>query len=166
MAVQTRATLKNWFLRGFKPLASQFSDWMDSYWHQNDSIPIGSINGLQTILNSIQTLVGSIVATGGGIITLDLADTKQGLFVGDNPIGAGKTIVLANAGSAIRLSFIFNITGAYGLIFPAAWKMNPDPKWDNSGAAPVWTPIDAGQYQADASFDGANWNMIVSGPFS
>jgi hypothetical protein len=50
--VRDRNTLKGWFLRGMKPLASQFADWIDSFWHKNDSIPATSIDGLDGMINS------------------------------------------------------------------------------------------------------------------
>lgn len=53
MAVQNINTLKNWFKRGFKPLQQQFYDWMDSYWHKEEQIPITSVNGLESILNTL-----------------------------------------------------------------------------------------------------------------
>lgn len=34
-----------------KPLASQFSSWIDSYWHKGDIIPTASIDGLENTLN-------------------------------------------------------------------------------------------------------------------
>jgi hypothetical protein len=52
MATTDKNTLKSWFLRGLKPLASQFAAWLDSYWHKNEKIPIDSIDGLQNTLNS------------------------------------------------------------------------------------------------------------------
>ena len=52
MALQTISTIKNWFLTGLKPLQSQFHDWMDSYWHKNESIPQASITGLSADLNA------------------------------------------------------------------------------------------------------------------
>ena len=52
MAITDRNTLKGWFIRGAKPLASQFASWIDSYWHKSDSIPIESVENLQSVLNS------------------------------------------------------------------------------------------------------------------
>jgi len=51
MAIRTRDVLKSWFQRGLKPLAAQFSDWIDSFWHRNDKIPMTSIEGLANTLN-------------------------------------------------------------------------------------------------------------------
>lgn len=35
-----------------KPLASQFADWMDSYWHKDETIPSAKIAGLQGLLDT------------------------------------------------------------------------------------------------------------------
>lgn len=45
-------TLKSWFLRGLKPLATQFAAWIDSYWHKDETIPIANIEDLPQTLNS------------------------------------------------------------------------------------------------------------------
>lgn len=44
-------TLLGWFVKGAKPLASQFAAWMNSYWHKGESIPVVSIDGLQAELD-------------------------------------------------------------------------------------------------------------------
>jgi hypothetical protein len=67
MAIQNINTLKSWFKRGFKPLQQQFYDWMDSYWHKDEKLPISSVNGLENILNtlpsqeSLNILLGSFL---------------------------------------------------------------------------------------------------------
>lgn len=49
----SRNILKGWFSTGKKPLATQFAEWMDSFWHKDeDAIPIASIAGLQNALNN------------------------------------------------------------------------------------------------------------------
>lgn len=53
MAIQNINTLKNWFKRGFKPLQQQFYDWLDSYWHKDEKIPIATIDGLEILLNTL-----------------------------------------------------------------------------------------------------------------
>jgi hypothetical protein len=52
MAIVDRSTLYNWFKRGDKPLASQFADWIDSYWHKWELIPGNRIEGLQEALDA------------------------------------------------------------------------------------------------------------------
>ncbi|MDR2361710.1 MAG: hypothetical protein LBD91_03175 [Prevotellaceae bacterium] len=69
----TRSTLKSWFVRGAKPLASQFAAWIDSYWHKDDAdIPAGNVQAdatdwsilsgddVQAALNSADTLLDTI----------------------------------------------------------------------------------------------------------
>lgn len=56
MSIQTIATLKNWYKTGLKPLQLQFWDWLDSYWHKSDKIPIDTIDGLDEILNNLVDL--------------------------------------------------------------------------------------------------------------
>lgn len=51
MAVVDINTLKQWFVRGAKPLQTQFAAWMDSYWHKEESIPPSTIEGLQGLLD-------------------------------------------------------------------------------------------------------------------
>lgn len=55
MAIQTLATLKNWFKTGLKPTQGQFWDTWDSFWHKSDKIPIDSVDGLDTIINNTVT---------------------------------------------------------------------------------------------------------------
>src|SRR5688500_19188898 len=64
MAIQSINTLKNWFKRGFKPLQQQFYDWMDSYWHKDEKIPMANVDGLESILNTLpsQEAIAALVA--------------------------------------------------------------------------------------------------------
>jgi hypothetical protein len=63
MAQQSRNTLYNWFKKYLKPTQNQFRDWIDSFWHKDDSIPIESVEGLEEILNDLPTNIVQI--TGG-----------------------------------------------------------------------------------------------------
>ncbi|MDD2996350.1 MAG: hypothetical protein PHP99_09090 [Paludibacter sp.] len=47
MAKQTLNILKNWFRTGLKPTQPQFWDWMDSFFHKDEKIPLTSIDGIQ-----------------------------------------------------------------------------------------------------------------------
>lgn len=47
MAKQTLNILKNWFRTGLKPTQQQFWDWMDSFFHKDEKIPLTSIDGIQ-----------------------------------------------------------------------------------------------------------------------
>lgn len=53
MAIRSLAQLKAWFQKGKYPTASQFSDWMDSFFHkEEDEIPIDSVENLADQLNA------------------------------------------------------------------------------------------------------------------
>jgi hypothetical protein len=47
MATVDRNTLKQWFVRGAKPTALQFAEWIESFWHKEDNIPANKVEGLQ-----------------------------------------------------------------------------------------------------------------------
>lgn len=49
--MSSRNILKGWFSSRKRPFATQFADWIDSYWHKDeDLIPIASIENLQKVL--------------------------------------------------------------------------------------------------------------------
>jgi beta-glucosidase-like glycosyl hydrolase len=52
MAIVDRNTLKQWFVRGAKPLAEQFAGWIDAFWHKEDNIPANKVEGLQEAFDS------------------------------------------------------------------------------------------------------------------
>ena len=45
-----RTTLKQWFSKGKKPLASHFAALIDSFWHKDEKIPISSVENLTSEL--------------------------------------------------------------------------------------------------------------------
>lgn len=48
--------LKNWFSNGKKPPQEQFWEWIESFWHKEDKIPMNAIEGLSTsLLNKVDT---------------------------------------------------------------------------------------------------------------
>lgn len=51
MAIRERATLKTWFKKYAYPKAEQFADWIDSFIHKNDTIPVQSVENLTDLLN-------------------------------------------------------------------------------------------------------------------
>lgn len=66
MAITDINTIKGWFRRGMKPLASQFAAWLDSYWHKDEPIPTASIYMLDHILSS-KAGTDSLNALGGDV---------------------------------------------------------------------------------------------------
>lgn len=57
MAVQILSTLKSWFETGDKPTQNQFWDWLDSFRHKSDAVPMGDIAGLDTALAGLASQV-------------------------------------------------------------------------------------------------------------
>lgn len=55
MGTTNRNILKSWFERGKKPLASQFADWIDSFWHKEEKLPISAVENLEIALNEKAT---------------------------------------------------------------------------------------------------------------
>lgn len=50
--IRPLTTLKSWFETGDKPTQAQFWDWLDSFFHKEEQLPISSVQGLSTALNS------------------------------------------------------------------------------------------------------------------
>ena len=53
MAQKTKAVLKAFFETGDKPTQQQFSDWLDSYVHKDDSISVDKVAGLGDMLTEL-----------------------------------------------------------------------------------------------------------------
>ena len=62
-------------MRGMKPLASQFSDWMDSYWHKSENIPASRVEGMQELLDAkAEAATVSQMQTGFSEANADIAE--------------------------------------------------------------------------------------------
>jgi len=46
MAKTPKNTIKSWFLTDLFPTQTQFHNWLDSFWHKDEAIPMSSIEGL------------------------------------------------------------------------------------------------------------------------
>lgn len=60
MAKTNMTQLKNWFKNGLKPAQEHFWNWMDSYWHKDDTIPTSSIDGLDAYFNQVATDINQV----------------------------------------------------------------------------------------------------------
>lgn len=76
------AQLKSWFKAGMIPRESYFHDLIDSFFHKDDIIPIGAIDGLSVALNS-KAPVSSVDALNLLVNTL-----SQHLAITDNSIAS------------------------------------------------------------------------------
>jgi len=84
----SRETIKAWFKRGMKPLESQFAAWIDSFWHKDDTIPIGSVDQLPNILAS---------KADASMVSNAIADAMQNLQVPDASLQQKGVVRLANS---------------------------------------------------------------------
>ncbi|MFJ1429476.1 hypothetical protein ACILE2_01560 [Capnocytophaga canimorsus] len=50
-----RQVIKQWFSNFKKPTQEHFWAWLDSFWHKEDKIPMQSVEGLETALQSVPT---------------------------------------------------------------------------------------------------------------
>lgn len=76
MAIRSTAQLKAWFSRGQYPVESQFSDWLDSFFHKSEPIPLGAVDSLHDMLNAkydaekaerLETAVGEAILKVGDL---------------------------------------------------------------------------------------------------
>ena len=82
MAKQDINTLKNWFKTGLKPVQQHFWDWLDSFRHLDDDIPIDDVNGLQ---NALDSKIGDAPVDGNTYIRKDAA-WVNGSQISNKPI--------------------------------------------------------------------------------
>lgn len=139
MAIVPRSTIKVWFQRLKKPTQEQFWDWIDSYWHKNDSIPTSSVDGLDGIiaglpssgqLDAIDALApAAVTVSGTGTYTVPAGKVLQyivctgsgtalvgtsagGEQLANQPLGAGPATITINQYTAVsvQLHFTGNFT--------------------------------------------------------
>jgi hypothetical protein len=97
---------------------------------------------------------------GSNIITLDMNNQAGRFFKGNANIVVAKTWAFANYGNARYIPSIrFHVAAGVPQTFPNNVKM-PDNRWNN--ATKQWTAFDPGDYEATASYDGANWIVKIS----
>ncbi len=110
MAKQTVNILKGWFSTGKKPLQNQFWDWLDSFWHKDESIPIAQITGLQSALDNLAQNTGGgnswsyqkVVAHTGDTIAVTISIPST---------GRERKIMLFREGVKVRFSDDFTVSG-------------------------------------------------------
>jgi hypothetical protein len=98
---------------------------------------------------------------GSNVITLDMNHQAGRMFKGSADIVGAKTWAFANFENAKYIPSIrFHIAAGVPQTFPNNVKMSDGARW-NSGTK-QWTAFDAGDYEANASYDGASWIVRIS----
>lgn len=108
MATQSIATIKAWFTTGSKPIQNQFWDWIDSFWHKSDNIPMSQISGLDDALSGLPTQE-SVDALLGQISGLEISVDEAATI--NVPTG-GILEVLVFRGAAQTISLGTSIGGS------------------------------------------------------
>lgn len=83
MAIRSISQLKAWFKKGAYPTAEQFADWMDSFFHKEETVPIGSVSGLTEQLNGKCPKDQAVLREEGkGLSTNDYTTTEKNKLFG------------------------------------------------------------------------------------
>lgn len=103
------------------------------------------------------------VGTSTPTVTLDFLGKRQRIFKLQPSFATNKTIAMANNALALAFKLKFEVTQAFiddaqYIQFPATFKSNAAPLWDSGTKR--FTPADAGLYEAEATYDGTNWQII------
>lgn len=106
------------------------------------------------------------VSTAGGTITLDFANKIERMFIGSASFATSKTIAISNNTNALVLNMVLTITNVAGtVIFPTSFTMQAvDSRWTDG--THTFTPVGTGKHEFSAVFDGTDWNLKVSYPYS
>jgi hypothetical protein len=80
--IQPISQLKKWFKKYAYPTQEQFWDWLDSYWHKDETIPVNKIDGLIEVVENVTAGLDEKFATkqnkllaGNGIILTENGDS-------------------------------------------------------------------------------------------
>lgn len=175
MAIRSITILKSWFKKGMYPTESQFGDWLDSFFHRDDKIPVASIDGLDNAINSkaeqsaIDTLSQSVSAISnkadGANITAASAreDAKQALTdagAAQQSISSVKDTIPYRFGMYYKRSSMRpdkpSVTNEDGL--SGSWVSTPE---DTTGSFPLWVIY---CWWSSTAINGTYLRMI-EGPF-
>lgn len=102
--------------------------------------------------------VGTTIPT----VTLDFAGKRQRIFKLQPDISANRAISLANNSLALSFRLKFKITQDFidatqYFQFPNNFQSNGQPLWNPANQR--FSPVDPGLYEAEATYDGTNWQI-------
>jgi hypothetical protein len=119
MALVSRATIKSWFTTGLRPIQNNYHDWLDSFFHKDDTIAISNVTGLNAALSGLATTtqidnLQAQIATGSwtpaisNVINCSFT-SSQGYFSRIGNIVTMSGVIQVNATAAGTLQFNFTI---------------------------------------------------------
>lgn len=98
----------------------------------------------------------------GANINLPMLSKSERTFV-INPVINGTRTWQVTGNNARKINASFAVNGLHAQTLPADWIVyTVSGIWD--GVA--FTPSDIGRYQIDATWNGTNWEAIISGAFN
>jgi hypothetical protein len=88
MSIRPRNTIKSWFYRGAKPLASMFHDWIDSFYHKDED---KAYVGLRQYAETTDYEAGMTCVYGGAVWMANSATTGPFNPLAWDAVGAGSS---------------------------------------------------------------------------
>lgn len=123
----------------------------------------GKINSNFTDLYA-GSLTSLSVSTASGTVTLNFDTNVVRFFVGSASFATAKTIAFSNDSVALYFSFMFQITDVAAVLTLPSEVIMSDARWNTSSQE--WTSFDTGKFRAKGDFDGTNWHVTITGPYS
>jgi hypothetical protein len=111
---------------------------------------------------TVLPLLEKQINTSGAAIVLDMNNLFDILLIGTVPITAPATISVSNDNNVKEFYFMFEVDASLpALTMPADFFFD-----DANFSAGVWTPPAAGLYEMHGVWDGTQWRIDMSGPYS
>jgi len=137
--------LRVWFSRHKFPTQQQFWDWMDSYWHKDEEIPVDKIGGMQTVIDGVADGISIKLDLKQDVTDKELATTNKSVVGAINEVN--------NRFATIEESI-------------AAWIYEDDPVVDGhavirNGKIGIEDPLALKKYAGDFEID-FPWLTIAS----
>lgn len=124
----TKTDLKKYFETGDTPTQEQFYEWMDSYWHKDESSQI-KINSTTEITNQTKTTNGYtqngknvLIDNGSSAINYKInltSDTEENFLITGIKLGTGFISFVAGTGAPTltQIDYTLSVNGAKGSRF-------------------------------------------------
>jgi len=124
----TKTTLKTYFKQGAQPTEGQFYEWMDSYWHKDESAQI-KINSTTEITNQTKATNGYsqngknvLIDNGNTSINYKInltSETEENFLITGIKLGSATINFVAGTGNPILtyVNYLLSVNGVKGSRF-------------------------------------------------
>lgn len=102
--MKTKTQLQDSFQAGDTPTQEDFYEWMDSYWHKDEKIPIDTtiLSGYATNMDLYEKTKASIIKTISSVSTINTSAKDDSNIYGMN----GKNMIIANGANAVTIQIL------------------------------------------------------------